>query len=107
MSVFGQIAKTIDPDIKVELDFPSKNNDKIMPILDMKIPMDGQQSVKYKFYKKQEANKYCMLANSAVSQRVKRATLTNEAKRRLLCCSEEDDRTEAMEDSARMLWRSG
>ena len=50
------------------------------------------------------------MANSAVSDRVKRSSMTNEAMRRLLCCSPglpEKHRVEVMEDYARMLKRSG
>ena len=51
-----------------------------------------------------------MMAKSAVSDRVKRSSMTNEALRRLLCCSpglEEADRKEVMEEFARLLRRSG
>ena len=51
-----------------------------------------------------------MMANSAVSDRVKRSTMTNEALRRLLSCStnlEEHKKVEVMEDYARLLRRSG
>ena len=87
MEVFKDIANTVDEDIEVEADFPSNHVDKYMPILDMKMAMDDNNKVKHKFYKKPMANKYTMMANSAVSDRVKRSTMTNEAMRRLLCCS--------------------
>ena len=64
----------------------------------------------YKFYKKPMANIFTMMANSAVSSRVKRSSMTNEAVRRLLCCStnlEEHVKVEVMEDFARMMKRSG
>ena len=51
-----------------------------------------------------------MLARSALSSRVKRATMSNDALRRLLCCSpnlDEHKRVEVMEEFARMLKRSG
>ena len=38
MSVFGEIANTIDQDIEVEVDFPSKHEG-WMPILDMQMTM--------------------------------------------------------------------
>ena len=106
MSVFRDIANNVDPDIEVEVDYPSMNEDKFMPILDMKMSMDKDNKVIYKFYKKPMANKYTMMAKSAVSDRVKRASMTNEAVRRLLCCSTnlaEEAREEIMEDFARML----
>jgi hypothetical protein len=110
MSVFGEIANTLDPDIEVEIDFPSKHVNGMMPILDMQMAMDSNNRVVYKFYKKPMANKYTMMARSALSDKVKRSTMTNEALRRLLCCSsnlDESSRKEVMEDFAKMLRRSG
>ena len=110
MTVLRDIANTIDSDIKVEVDFPSRNNDKFMPILYMKMAMDKDTKVIHKFYKKPMAYRFSMMANSAVSQKVKRSSLTNEAVRRLLCCSRnlaEEVRVQVMEEYARMLRRSG
>ena len=62
------------------------------------------------FYRKPMCNQYTMMAKSAVSDRMKRSAMTNEALRRLLCCSpnlEEQKRIQVMEDYARMLRRSG
>ena len=59
----------------------------IMPILDMKMSMNRQNEVDYMFYKKPQSNKFTMTARSALPDRVKRSTMTNEALRRLLCCS--------------------
>ena len=56
------------------------------------------------------ANKFTMMANSALSDQIKRSTITNEARRRLLCCSsnlDEQVRIEVMEDFAMTLRRSG
>ena len=110
MTLFGVIANSIDEFLEVEVDFPSKHEDKFMPILDMKMKMADDNKVVHKFYKKPMTNKYTMMANSAVSDRVKRSTMTNDAVRRLLCCSENLDeqiKVEIMEDFARMLKRSG
>ena len=110
MTLFGEIANSIDEFLEVEVDFPSNHEDKFMPILDMKMNMAADNKVVHKFYKKPMTNKYTMMANSAVSDRVKRSTMTNDAVRRLLCCSENLDeqiKVEIMEDFARMLKRSG
>ena len=107
MTVFGDIANTIDLDIKVEVDFPSRHETRMMPILDMQMAV-RENKVVYKFYRKPMANKFTMMARSALSDRVKRST--NKALRRLLCCSldlEEQEKVEVMEDYARMLMRSG
>ena len=74
---FGEIANAIDPDIEVEIDFPSKHPSKMLAILDMEMGMIDNK-VHYMFYRKPIANKYTMMANSAVSDRVKRSTMTNE-----------------------------
>ena len=50
------------------------------------------------------------MANSALSHRVNRSTITNEARRRLLCCSsnlDEEVKIGVMEDFARTLKRFG
>ena len=110
MKVFGDIANSIDPDIDVEIDFPSQHPSKMLAILDMQMGMLDNNKVQYMFYRKPMANKYTMMANSAVSDRVKRSTMTNEALRRLLSCSpnlEERKKVEVMEDYARLLRRSG
>ena len=85
MSVFKDIANSVNPSIEVEVDFPSKNDDKFMPILDMKFAVNEKNEVVYKFFKKPMANNITIMANSALSDRVKRSTMTNEASRRLLC----------------------
>ena len=110
MAVFGQIANSIDLDMEVEVDYPTKHASRWMPILDMQMTMGANNQVVYMFYRKPMCSRYTMLANSAVSDRVKRTTMTNEALRRLLCCSkdlEEVKRVEVMEDYARLLKRSG
>ena len=110
MKVFGEVANSIDPDIQVEMDFPSKHENKYMPILDMQMAMDNNNMVKYKFFKKPQANKHTMMARSALSRKVKRSTLTNEAMRRLLCCSsnlDKEEMVEVMEEFARTMRRSG
>ena len=81
----------------------------MLAILDMEMGM-LHNKVQYKFYRKPMANKYTMMANSAVSDKVKRSTMTNEALRRLWCCSsnlEEYKKVEVMENYARLLKRSG
>ena len=37
MKVFGEVANVIDPDIEVEIDFPSQHPSKMLAILDMEI----------------------------------------------------------------------
>ena len=101
---------TVDPNIEDEIDFPSKNADRLMPILVMKMSMNQQNEVVYMFYRKLQCNKFTMMEWSALPERVKRSTMINEALRRLLCCSpelEEHKKIEVMEEFAKMLRRSG
>ena len=44
MKVFGEVANAVDPNIEVEGDFPSKNDDHMMPILDMKMSISLDQN---------------------------------------------------------------
>ena len=110
MKVFGEIANSVEPNIEVEIDYPSRYEDKMMPILDMKMTINEEEEVKYMFHRKPQSNRFTMMARSALPHKVKRSTLSNEALRRLLCCSpnlEEHKKTEVMEEYARMLKRSG
>ena len=84
MILFGEIANSVEPSIKVEIDFPSKYDDKMMPILDMKMAINEEQEIEYMFYRKPQSNKFTMMARSALPDKVKWSTLTNEALRRLL-----------------------
>ena len=45
MKVFREVANPMDPDIEVEIDFPSKNEDHMMPILDMKMSINKHTEV--------------------------------------------------------------
>ena len=110
MKVFGDIANTIDPSIEVEIDFPSKYQDGMMPILDMKMAMNSTNEVVYCYHRKPQSNKFTMMARSALPDKIKRSTMSNEALRRLLCCSsnlEEHKKVKVLEDFARLLRRSG
>ena len=101
MKVFGEVANAVDQSIEVEVDHPSKNEDHMMPILDMKMSMNQQNEVVYMFYRKPQCNKFTMMERSALPDKVKRSTMTNEALRRILCCSpelEEHKKIEVMEE---------
>ena len=101
MKVFGEVANAVDQSIEVEVDYPSKNEDHMMPILDMKMSMNQQNEVVFMFYRKPQCNKFTMMERSALPEKVKRSTMANEALRRLLCCSpelEEHKKIEVMEE---------
>ena len=52
MKVFGEIASSEDPNIDVEIDYPSKYPDKMMPILDMKMKINSKNEVVHAFFRK-------------------------------------------------------
>ena len=52
MAVFGEIANAIDPNIEVEIDFPSKHPSKMLAILDMEMCMI-KNKVHYMFYRQE------------------------------------------------------
>ena len=54
----------------------------MMPILDMKMAINEEQEIEYMFHRKPQSNKFTMMARSALPDKVKRSTMTNEALRR-------------------------
>ena len=80
--VVRDLANNICDFIRVTIDCPSKYNTGFMPLLDVQVKIEDKR-VQYKFYKKQISNKRVIMASSALSGSVKRATLTQEAVRRL------------------------
>ena len=68
------------------VDWPEKNTDGRMPVLDLKVWVDRSQDIpriSYSFYKKEVASKFTILKRSAVSEGVKKQTLFQEGIRRL------------------------
>ena len=80
--IVRDLANNIFPFIKVTIDCPSMHESGFMPILDLQVRMVDKK-VQYKFYKKPISSKYVILAQSALPGGVKRATLTQDAVRRL------------------------
>ena len=79
-----EVANSIHPSITVKSDFPSKNPDMKMPLLDLKVWVDAEERVKFTFYSKEMASKYFIPYKSAHSQSMKKRMLANEGLRRLL-----------------------
>ena len=90
MKVLKDVADSVEPMIQTTIDYPSKHEDKKMPILDLKIWIDehesGGREVQFEFYKKPFSSKYVMLATSAAPWQMKRTVLTQEGIRRLMMC---------------------
>ena len=86
-----EIANSILPCVIMEGDWPSKNADRKLPILDMKTWTDTQGTIKYQHYEKKVSRKTVMNANSAHSTACKRSVHTQEILRRLLNSSKSLD----------------
>ena len=85
------IANDIMDCIKMEADWPSKNNDKRLPILDMKVWMDTQGTILFSHYEKPMSNKAVLNSQSAHPAACKRGVHTQEIIRRILNCSKKLD----------------
>ena len=61
--------------IQTTVDYPSKHDDKNMPILDLKVWITegegGEREVQFEFYRKPFASKYVMMASSAAPWQMK------------------------------------
>ena len=78
-----EIANSILPGIKMEVDVPSNHEDDKLPILDMKVYMKDNYIV-YEHYEKPMASKLVISARSAHSDQTKRSVLISECVRRML-----------------------
>jgi hypothetical protein len=104
------VANSIHPSITVKADYPSKNSDNKMPLLDLKLWVSEEEEVKFGFYAKDVSSKYFIPYKSGHSQSMKRSMLANEGLRRLLNISPElpwEAFVEVMNDFAVKMWRSG
>ena len=89
------IANSVMECVKMEADWPSKNRDRKMPILDMKVWTNGEGTLLYQHYEKDVSSKTVLNAKSAHSAACKRGVHTQEVVRRLLNSSHRLDwRTE-------------
>ena len=78
------IANSVMECVKMEADWPSRNSDKKMPILDMKVWTDDTGTLLYQHYEKDVSSKTVLNAKSAHSAACKRGVHTQEVVRRLL-----------------------
>ena len=103
-TILSSIANEITKCIKVETDYPSKNEDKAVPILDIKVYItkikkktndddddddDGEYRIIYEHYAKPMASKYVIGYYSALSLEKKRVILTQQCLKILLNCSKD------------------
>ena len=96
MDFVQEIANEVLPSIQVTTDYPSKNTNKKMPILDLRVWMEAQFDqvthevsvyVIHEYYSKEVSSKAVIDARSAVSWKMKRTVLTQEIVRILRNCS--------------------
>jgi hypothetical protein len=74
MEVMRDMSNSINPRIKLVEDFPSNHPDGKMPVLDLKVWMDENGRVAYKFFRKPMANVRTTIKVSAFPNKVKRMT---------------------------------
>ena len=82
MNVLLDIANTLDQNIQLTGDCPSKNQSKRLPVLDLEIWVENDK-VEFSFYQKPMSSPYVNLFRSALPIKTKRNSLFQEGIRRL------------------------
>ena len=82
--ILVSIANSIMPCVVMEADWPSKNTDGKMPILDMKVWTDKSGNILYQHYEKDVSSRTVLHEKSAHSGACKRGVHTQEVLRRLM-----------------------
>merc|ERR1712081_90214 len=83
MLVLQDISNTVDCDLKFTIDCPSLNSNARLPILDLQFWIQDGKLIRHGFYKKPMVPERNVMAQSALSSRVKRYALFSEGMRRL------------------------
>ena len=109
--VLLDIANDVMECIQMEADWPTKNDDKRLPILDMKVWTGEEGDVMYTHYEKPVCSKTVLNSMSAHSSSCKRSVHIQEVLRRLLNCSKrlkwEDEAVPAVNEYMRRLKAAG
>ena len=93
---FKEIANHVQDSIVMEEDYPGRNSDGKLPILDMKVWIDEEHFVVFQHFEKPMANRQILQSQSAQSDKCKRSVHVNELVRRILntsvriCCPRSD-----------------
>ena len=82
--VLKDIANHVMEGIEMEADFPSKNEDGKMPVLDMKVWIGDDGNVVHQHYEKAVSSRDVLHSQSAQSSSCKRSVHTQEILRRML-----------------------
>ena len=88
MKIIAEVANSIDENTKVTFDVPSNNKDLMVPILNVKVKLNKEGKIVFKFYKKPSANTRVTFRNSALSMKNKITILSQECFRRVHNTSE-------------------
>ena len=90
MKVLQSIANSVHHSIRMTVDYPSRNAEGKVPMLDVKMwiqEANGRKVILYEHYEKGMATKAVIHATSAVPKKMKRTVLTQEMLRIMLHCS--------------------
>jgi hypothetical protein len=82
--ILNEIADDVQEEIKMEADYPSKNCNKKLAILDMNVWMNNESKIVYQHYEKEVASKQILSAKSAQSGGCKKSVHVQELVRRIL-----------------------
>ena len=74
MKIITEAANTMDENIQIEYDCPTKNGNGCLPVLDLSIWMEDNK-VQWGFYSKRMASPFSIMYSSALPQKSKRETL--------------------------------
>ena len=110
MKVLNKIADSIDDMLKFTIDFPSKYEDKRMPVLDLKVWLENDNTVNYIFYEKPMKSNFVIDKLSALPYSMKMKSLTQEVFRRLHNTNEkilEENKSEILSKFTQKLKNSG
>ena len=109
MKELNKIGSSIHPSIKTTFDFPSKNQNLKMPLLDLEVWTENNK-VRFSHYEKPMSSKFTIPIQSAHSWKMKMAVLHREAVRRMLNMDKDhswEEVTSVLNKYSRKLERSG
>ena len=119
--VIKEMMNSIDRNIQVTVETPNNFEDKTLPILDIRCWVEPlpemttctikpRQKLLYSFFSKPMSSKLCMMKRSAIPEKMKEQTLSNDCVRRMKNVSEyagQMERDRVTDEYASMLLRSG
>ena len=100
MELLKEVGNSIHSSVQIEVDYPSRHDDNLMPILDLKVWIDSKNVIMngkdcivnvilHEFYAEEVSSKMMLSSRSALPMKVKRTVLTQEVLRVLLNCNPE------------------